>query len=419
MPSGDAARQREAQAAAGARGAGHAVEPIEYALAFFGRDAGAGVGHRHERARRIAGLARDDDVHAPAGRRVTHGVVEQVAEQPPQCVGIAHHAHLFGGIDAEVDAGGVGQRHEVRHSAAHEFIEFQRLGYHGSAMLLARDCEQLLHQPCDARHARAQVSERGVAILLSRLDDRLRLQVERGERCAQLVGGVGKEGPLPFERRPQSPQQIVECVGDWPHFVRQAHRCDGFDGIGPTPAQRLGEASHRPDRPRDDPGDQDRQRRHQHRERREAAHRDPCGTPFAHVHRLRDLDDAVVGLDAEHSPARRTHADGGEAGTGEPRHDVVRARQVDAHAFPRPDLDDEVVFRDSAGHARAAGKHLHLVAQQQCGLAQLRVEEGIGLGTGNAIAEPPAEGADQYHRAHQSGKQAVAQRSHAGSAWIR
>ena len=81
----------------------------------------------------------------------------------------------------------------------------------GAVRLLAGQREQLLDQVDRPLQPLAQLRERGLALgfVVGALGQ-LQLQLQRGERCAQFVGGVGDEGALGGERVVQPAEQAVE-----------------------------------------------------------------------------------------------------------------------------------------------------------------------------------------------------------------
>src|SRR5437773_2781179 len=75
MAGGDLAHDGEAQAAAGTRGAGHAIEALEHALALGGRNARTVVLHLDVR---LAGAASGAHRHVTAALRILDRVVHEV-----------------------------------------------------------------------------------------------------------------------------------------------------------------------------------------------------------------------------------------------------------------------------------------------------------------------------------------------------
>ena len=133
----------------------------------------------------------------------------------------------------------------------------------------------------------------------------------------------------------------------------------------------------------------------------------------AHAHQLRYLDDTRHRLDAEHPPAALTRGDRRETERGDRRQHRMRVRQVDPHAIERPHLHDEVVGGVSGGKPRREQVLDRLIAQDERRLAQVIVEELIGLRERVAVDDPAAGGADQHHTREQLGEQPRPERAHA------
>ncbi len=91
----------------------------------------------------------------------------------------------------------------------------------------------------------------------------------------------------------------------------------------------------------------------------------------------------------------------------------VRSRQVDAHAIERPHLHHEVVGGIRLRQLRCQQVLDRLVAQDECGLAQVVVEEGVGFRQRVLVHHPAAAGPHHHHRRQEPGEQARAQRAHA------
>src|SRR5215475_3677648 len=109
----DAPHDREPQAAARDIGAhamrtfADAIKTVEYARAFFERDAGPAIADLHDR---MSVLHKHADIDAPTARRVFRRVVDEVVEQHAQRFGVAAHVRRFIALDAEIDAALFGKR---------------------------------------------------------------------------------------------------------------------------------------------------------------------------------------------------------------------------------------------------------------------------------------------------------------------
>ena len=174
------------------------------------------------------------------------------------------------------------------------------------------------------------------------------LQLQRGERCAQLVRRVGGEAALRRQRVAQAQEQRVETAGQRSQFLRQAGLRQRLHRVGLAPLhgmrhrlERAQPASHRIP-------DEDAEKRNQRGQRQQRAQRRLRGDFAALVQRMRDLQ-CMPALDVRvHAPRMTIPEDvavplgrgHGQAGPG--------ARVIDEHAVAVPDLGDDL------GHARSA-----------------------------------------------------------------
>ena len=279
--------------------------------------------------------------------------------------------------------------------------------------LLAGERQHLLDQADGALHARRQgFHRRGALGVSAGPREHARLQVQRGEGCAQLVRGVGHEGALALQRRAQPCEQIVERADERLHLVRQARVGERLQGVDAARFDQRREALQGLERVPDRQPDQQRQHRQQQRERLERLQRQLRGALLAHAHRLRHLDDLGERLHPEHTPAPFAGGDGGESERGDLRQHRVRPRQVHPHAIERPDLHDEVVGRVRRRQLRREQVLDRLVAQDERGLAQMVVEERVRFAQGVAVHGPAARGADEQHAAEEPRQQPRTQRAH-------
>ncbi len=90
----------------------------------------------------------------------------------------------------------------------------------------------------------------------------------------------------------------------------------------------------------------------------------------------------------------------------------MRARQVNAHAVQRPDLNYEVIGRVVRRKLRRDGVLDGLIAKDEGGLTQVIVEECIRLDKSIAINDQPARDADEHHSREQPSQQARPDGSH-------
>ena len=208
------------------------MEAIEHAGALGGRDPGAIVGHREARTARVRrGVAafwrcsgqrpRNADIDAPPRWGVAHGVVYQVAQQCPQRVRVAGDGGRLCRGDTQVDAPRVCERHELRHDLAREPIEAHRHPRAVGTRLLAREHEHLLDEMNGALHARGECAHRGLTLAFTAgTREHPHLQVERGERSAQLVRCIGHEGALALGRLRAALERERAFMADAAHELR-------------------------------------------------------------------------------------------------------------------------------------------------------------------------------------------------------
>ena len=191
----DRLHDRQAQPAAGGAAAGDAIEAVEHARALGRRDPGPVVVDReHERGR----VATHIDVDAPALARVPDRVLQEVAQQDPQRVGVARDRRLVGVRESEVDAARLRLRQRELDRLARDIGERDRLrrGARGGARLMACEHEQLLDETRGALDTRGQSRDRDLAGgVVARAPQALDLQRQRGEWRTQLVRGVGYTVP--------------------------------------------------------------------------------------------------------------------------------------------------------------------------------------------------------------------------------
>ncbi len=82
-------------------------------------------------------------------------------------------------------------------------------------VLVARQCEELLDETRGPRQARAECFAGSCALtLVGGAHQRVELQAQRGQRRAQLVGGVAEERLLALAYRGQAAEQVVEGGGE-------------------------------------------------------------------------------------------------------------------------------------------------------------------------------------------------------------
>src|SRR5438270_3178579 len=190
----DLAHDGEAQPAAGARGAGHAVEAFQNALALLGRDARAVILDFHERPP-VARPGAHGNV--AAARRVFDRVVDQVAERLAQEERVSADARRRE-FEAEVEL--------ARERAVPPFVGRalrqtlrvrRRTRLDMPTALGARQGKQLVRQPRDAYGGAVHLLDFDSALLRARLREReLGVPPQPRERRAQLVRRVGEKALL-------------------------------------------------------------------------------------------------------------------------------------------------------------------------------------------------------------------------------
>ena len=171
---------------------GTAIKAVEHSLALRRRDAGAGVDDLEHGA---ASGRRHAEIHPSARRRMTDRVVQKIAEQHAQAVGVALHRDRRRLGHPEVDALGMRDGGPLSGHAARELVEAHRgerpLDRFG---LEPRHREQLLGEMRGALDAQLELRQGCLALLLRACGlEQLDLQLDRGERRAQLVRGIGRE----------------------------------------------------------------------------------------------------------------------------------------------------------------------------------------------------------------------------------
>ena len=227
MQGGDAGHDGQAQAAARHVAGVQAVKALEYALAFGLGNAGAAIGK--PQPCRI-GIAHDAQAQAAALRRVTDGVVEQVADQHAQPFALAENATARLGAEIEVEVTGEDRATEFGADAFHQRAQIEFFRRRQAALGVEPGQQQhLLDQMGGTRQADLQLSERTLALfVIARLQGDLCLRLQGGERGTQLVGGIGGKAALGVQGLLDAGQQTVERLQQRPDFIR---RTGGNNGL--------------------------------------------------------------------------------------------------------------------------------------------------------------------------------------------
>ena len=172
-----------------------AVEALEDPLAVLGADPRPVVPDLD--ARRAVRLREAPHDHVPPGRRVLHGVVDEVLQDPPQALAIGHDRDRAERLVAQRER--LARRllrergHHVRGDVGGaRLVRLRR----ARARLEARQLEQVLDQRRHAVRVRADLAEEalgGARLVLGAVLERLHEAADGRERRAQLVRGVGHE----------------------------------------------------------------------------------------------------------------------------------------------------------------------------------------------------------------------------------
>ena len=387
----------QAQAAAGGAvlGGGGAHEALHGALAVFGGDAGAAVFHgEHGVVARSAHL----QVHLAARRGVLDGVVEQVARQHAQRLGVAGHGGRVGVEQAHVHAARLGRWGHVGQGQGGDGAQVHGLGG-DRARFLPGQGQQLLHQPGGTVDAAGQaLGGGGTRRIVARALQALQLQTQRGQGRAQFVRGIGHKMLLRIEGALHALEQQVEFPDQGLHFVGQLGIVHGRQVVGLALGELAAHALHRGQRAAHAPPHGQHQERRHEGQRRQRAQRQAAGHALPHGHVLRHLDDLRARLHREHPVGAAACLYVGEAQHGDLRQGRAHGRFKNAQAFVGPDLHDEFVVFILGRRRRtdALGVHRQARAQRQRGLLHVVVEQRVGLGQCAAVGQRALHGAGQH-----------------------
>ncbi len=275
-------------------------------------------------------------------------------------------------------------------------------------LVLPREIEQLLHEPCGAPHARLEPRERLLALrALGHALEELELQRDRRKRRAQLVRRVADERALAVEGAPEPGEEIIERGDERPHLVGHGRLGKRLERARSARRDRARESGERRKAPPHHEPDQSREQGQCDEQRHEHAQRRFRGTVAPQAHRLRDLHDLVLGVDAEHAPVAAVRRHRAQADGRAHRHEA-RARHEHHRAVRAPHLDHEVLGAAPAGPAALEDT----VAQGDSHLLQLIVEELGSLVVGGAIDADGDERARDRDRGEQPDEQRAPDRAH-------
>ena len=329
--------------------------------------------------------------------RVAHGVVDQVAQQQGQQVGVAvqRERRLRRGrpVAAERDVAAFGQRQHVAEDLHDDGLPVHRRRVRRTlGGLQPRQGQQLPDQAVHAVEAGHQLGSglralRGVGSAVEHVP----LRTQHGQRRAQLVRGIGREAALARQRgvdagkeavhRPQQRLQLGRRVG-------QRHR---LQVVGAAALHVGRERAHRRQRLPHGPGHRQQQhRQHQQPGQQLAAHQ-VAHELVALVHALPGGHQgaAVGGLQVVGAPGRARELQVDEAhGVGPVRQRLALAVDQQRAALGVPDGDGHVVQVGFAlgggrrrqplhrrGRPQPARRGLHLARQPD----EFGVEEFVDL----------------------------------------
>ena len=408
MVVGDAAHQRQAQAAArGLLGLRlGAVEAVEDPAALGVRNAGPIV-LDHQQRLSAAALQAQVDAATP----VLDAVVQQVAQQHGQRLAVAVHQHRIAAFHAQVDAPGLRERGRVDHAVAAQRIQRDRLRRRlRLGTVLPGQREQLLDQMGRAVDALPELLQRlRAGGVVRRAPQRLQLQLQRRQRRAQLMRRVGDEVLLLLEGLPHAVQQAVEFGDQRLDLGGEVLVVDRRQVLRRAARQLLAHPLQRRQRMRDHPPHDQRQHRQHQRRRQHRAPRELPRHALAHRDVLRDLHDLETPLHREDPIALAAQRDIREAQHRALRQPVRAGRAVQRRAVQAPDLHDQVDALLLPQRQRQAGAHAG--AQRQRDLLHLVVEDLVGLHQRVAVGAHALDQRAGQHRAQQEQQQPVAQRA--------
>jgi hypothetical protein len=370
----DLVHDRQAQPAAVDLGAQGAVEGPEHVFALGRRDAGAVVldlQHQHL-AEGVGHQARGDGA---AWRRVAQRVVDQVAHQFAQQHRVAAQARASGFgrvLVAQVDALFQGLRHEVAHHVHRGRSEVDLAPADGVfAVLGACHRQQLIDHVRRALARQRDLVQRvfhRLRFALAAVDlalGQLGLHAQPGQRCLQLVGGIGKELLLGGDRIVQAHQQVVDRAHQGHHLVGHVAFGDRAQVGALAAADALLQVRQRPDAARQREPHQHHRHRQDHELRQDHALDDLGGQLRTFVQRRGHLDQRrVLRLPAWAGQPQIGHAH---------RHAVHRLvakaqRRVGLEGFGIGHRQVEVAAQELAAHAQhLVVDGVDIVAAQQRG----------------------------------------------------
>ncbi len=232
-----------------------------------------------------------------------------------------------------------------------------------------------MRRPLDAE---LELRQRRLPLLLrARGLQQLDLQLDGGERCAQLVRRVGRELALRCERLRKPFQQVVERSDEGSDLRREIAGRQRLERGRAAAGDRAGDALERREPAAHAEPDDQREGREQREQRQQNALRDRADHLAAERHRMGDLDHSPVLQRRVNTPILPFPAHVAEAGAHRTRKVRARARVMEERARAVPDLGDEVgaVVVIIPRIERVSGRAEGLVAEREGELLQLVVEQ--------------------------------------------
>ncbi len=288
------------------------------------------------------------------------------------CQGLLHHL-------AQVHVGRCGRGSAVL--ALHALQAWGRALYRALGFL-PRQCQQLFDEPCGPVYA-GRKTLHGLVMRghIGRPLQGHQLQLERGQRRAQLVRGIGHEVLLRLKGLAHALQQRVELGHQGPHLVGQALGRHGGQVLRAARGQFAAHALHGRQRTAHHPPHGQRQHGRQQGNGQQALPGGVARQGAAHAHVLRHLDHLRARLQREHAVDGAARGHIGKAQHGHLRQCRTQRGFENAQAFVGPDLDDKFVVLILGRRALrpAARIHRQAGAQRKGGLLHLVVEQGVGL----------------------------------------
>jgi hypothetical protein len=171
------------------------------------------------------GCAVNLDVDRSPGRCVLDGVVHEIGHQDAQRFSVPGDVAFVDMFEAQIDPVRLRGRRGIRHGEPRDVGQGDWLkpGTRGGTGLLAGQHEQLLHQVRRTLDAGGQPPDRHLARrIVGGTLEALRLQLQRGERRAQFMGGIGDKALLGFEGLTHPLEQQVQLLHQWTDLIRQA-----------------------------------------------------------------------------------------------------------------------------------------------------------------------------------------------------